>query len=162
MNNSATDTGMHARARHRRNTIRFALLAGLILPQLAWSAAGSTWKWQDADGNVTYGDSPPRGVAAEQVSVRIGSSSSASSGPAIGEPDEREQAGSARTTKVAAGISPEDAATLCQQAKTNLAVLDSNALIRQTDETGEERILDEQEKQDQMHTAREIIRYHCR
>ena len=166
MDNSATVAVMrHCAHRRRGKTISLALFAGLTLPQLTWSASNSTWKWQDAAGNITYGDAPPRGVAAEQVSVRIGSGRSVSSAGDFGASnDPGQEAAAENPTQVAdaRGISPERAAALCQQATTNLTILDSNALIRQTDEAGEERILDEQEKQEQIQTAREIIRYHCR
>ena len=154
MGKSAIDARISAKAHRRHKATQLLLCTALSLPAALSNAA--TWKWHDADGNVTYGDAPPRSAGAEAVRIHPGPGSRS-------QPDTSStprNAGSKPTAVAAATPSKQDK-TLCTQARTNLDILNSSALVRQTDENGEERILDENQKQAQIQTAQEIIRHHC-
>lgn len=136
------------------------LVASTLVPVTGYSA--TTYKWTDDEGNIVYGDRPPKGVDAEMIRISTGTSSSQESASAAKTPAEQEEEANAKAKAAqTAGVSPEKAKEFCQQAKGNLEVLENNALIRQADENGEERILSETEKLEQINTAREISRRYC-
>lgn len=129
---------------------------GLSTPLVA--ATKLTYKWLDDGGNVTYGDYPPKGVQAERIRISTGTSGGSSDDAMIPLPAGTSVAAAQPTVN---GVTREQAGKLCEQARSNLEVLTNNALIRQTDDTGEVRILDETQKQEQMNTARDIIQSYC-
>ena len=141
-----------------------ALVVGVALCHPLWAAARTTYKWLDQSGNVTYGDYPPRGSAAQPIRISTGTSAAptADAPPDAVAADGQEAVAVAAADTRAPGLSAAKAAELCQQARTNLEILDSHALIRQTDADGKVRILDDATKQEQIATARDIINAHCR
>ena len=139
-----------------------ALVVGVALCHPLWAAARTTYKWLDQSGNVTYGDYPPTGSAAQPIRISTGTSTaSTADAPPAAIAADRQQAVAAADTR-ASGLSAEKAAELCQQARTNLEILQSHALIRQTDADGKVHILDDATKQEQIATAGDIIKAHCR
>jgi hypothetical protein len=151
-----------------RNKTRYYLALLLVLgltPVVAAAAQTTTYKWLDEQGNVTYGDHPPKGVVAEEIRISTGTSSSrASNSPAASQAPASAAAapGKNTSTTAAQGVGPEKARQLCQQARSNLEVLQNNALIRQTDEQGNVTILDDSQKQEQIDTANKIIKDFCK
>jgi hypothetical protein len=139
-----------------------ALLALGLVPAL-WASSQTTYKWLDESGNVTYGDHPPLGVKAEEIRISTGTSSSTTEAVSGTTPETTPTASEPANTQPAtqSGLTPEKAKALCEQAKNNLVVLKSHALIRQTDENGEVLILDEGQKQEQIDTANAIIKDYC-
>ena len=134
------------------------ICAGLCHPPYV-AAARTTYKWLDDRGNVTYGDHPPLGVTAQTIRISTGTASSLPADPL---PAPADQPATVAAADTGTGLSAAQAAELCRQARTNLEVLESHALIRQTDANGEVRILDDGSKQQQIATARDIIKAHCR
>ncbi len=142
--------------------LTLALTIGLV-PAL-WATGTTTYKWLDESGNVTYGDHPPMGVEAEEIRISTGTSSSRSNtadSSAVAPTSAAPAKGKAQPA-VQSGLSPEQAKALCEQARNNLEVLQSHALIRQTDENGEVLILDEAQKQEQINTAKTISADYCK
>lgn len=142
--------------------LAIALSLGLAPTLLAGTA--TTYKWVDANGNITFGDHPPKGVEAEEIRISTGTSSSSAPDleapppPTDSLPEEKQATQTASSTQ----MSKEEAAQLCEQAKSNLEVLENHALIRQTGEDGEVRILEESEKQEQIATAQQIVKDYCK
>ncbi len=138
-----------------------ALLALGLMPTL-WASSQITYKWLDESGNVTYGDHPPLGVQAEEIRISTGTSSNTAQSSTV--PTGTPAATEAAETQPAPqpGLSPEEAKALCEQAKSNLVILKSHALIRQTDENGEVLILNDDQKQEQIDTANTIIKNYCK
>lgn len=141
-----------------------ALLALGLMPAL-WASSQITYKWLDESGNVTYGDHPPLGVEAEEIRISTGTSSSttnaASTSEAVSGTTPEGTPSASEPANTQPGLTPEKAKALCEQAKNNLVILKSHALIRQTDENGEVLILDEGQKQEQIDTANAIIKDFC-
>lgn len=149
-------------ANKSRYYLTVVLTIGLI-PAL-WAAGTTTYKWMDESGNVTYGDHPPMGVDAEEIRISTGTSSSRSNtadSSAVA-PTAAEPAGGKTQGAEQSGVSPEKAKALCEQARNNLEVLQNHALIRQTDENGEVLILNDDQKQEQINTAKTIITDYCK
>jgi hypothetical protein len=145
-----------------------AILLALGLAPSLWAASQVTYKWLDSNGQVTYGDHPPMGVKAEEIRISTGTSSSRNTSA----PDES-MAGDTKETSspddkaspspaLRQGPTAEEARALCEQARTNLEVLQNNALIRQTDEKGEVTILNDAQKQEQINTAKSIVKDFCK
>jgi hypothetical protein len=144
-----------------------ALLLFGLAPTLLWAASQTTYKWIDQNGRVTYGDHPPLGVKAEEIRISTGTSSASESAPdeagtAEATESEPRQDNKPASTPPASGPSPEEAQRLCEQARSNLEILQDHALIRQTDADGNVLILDESQKQEQINTARTIISQYCK
>ncbi len=143
---------------------RVAALLLFGLPTLLWAASQTTYKWIDQNGRVTYGDHPPLGVKAEEIRISTGTSSATGSSSVetsvAGDTESKTQPDT--TTAVASGPSPEEAQRLCEQARSNLEILQDHALIRQTDADGNVLILDDSQKQEQINTARTIIQRYCK
>lgn len=143
-----------------------AILLCCLAPTL-WAGSQTTYKWLDENGRVTYGDHPPQGVKAEEIRISTGTSSFANAA----DEDETQADQSPATdttpeTKATAannsGPTPEEAQRLCEQARSNLEVLQDHALIRQTDADGNVQILDDAQKQEQISTAKTIAARYCK
>lgn len=135
------------------------LVAGALSPLNSQAANTVTYKWLDEEGKVVYGDHPPKGVDAEQIRISTGTSSTEEAAQGFSDDPEakKEDEGQLKV----GGIDKDKADEYCKQARTNLEVLENNALIRQKDDQGQERILSEDEKQEQIATAREIANRFC-
>lgn len=141
------------------------LALSLVLSQSLWAANQTTWRWLDSEGKVTYGDHPPNGSEATQIRISTGTSSSNPGEASKAAVDENTEGGEPSTTDAKTpsqlAMNPEQSKALCLQARTNLIVLNEHAMIRQVDESGEKRILTEEEKQAQIKTAQDIIKNYC-
>lgn len=141
------------------------LVAALLVSSSA--EAGKVFRWVTSDGTVHYGEHPPQGVEATQMSTTTGKPSKRSSSRERVEPGEYtgEEAvpeqDSESTAAAPAPAKPKKDKGICERARYNLKVLDERARIRQTDENGEERYLSDEEKNKQKEKAREAIKTHC-
>lgn len=147
------------------SVLGLCLVAALLVSGSA--EAGKVFRWVTSDGTVHYGEHPPQGVAATQMSTTTGKPSKQSSSRERVEPGEdsgKEAApeqDSESTAAAPASVKPKKDKGVCERARYNLKVLDERARIRQTDENGEERYLSEEEKNKQKEKAREAIKTFC-
>ncbi len=159
-------------ARQRDLTRRLTLVAlGLCLVASllisSTTEAGQVYRWTTSDGTVHYGEHPPQGVEATQMSTTTGKPSKQSSRRERVEPGEysgEEPAAESKDETAAAEVAPpkpKKNKDICERAKYNLKVLTDRARIRQTDENGEERYLSDEEKDKQKEKAREAIKTYC-
>ncbi|MEM8500608.1 MAG: DUF4124 domain-containing protein [Pseudomonadota bacterium] len=147
------------------SALGFCLILALFLSSPA--EAGKVFRWTTSDGTVHYGEHPPQGVEATQMSTTTGKPSKQSSRRERVEPGEDTgkeapptQEGESTATAPAA-VKPKKDKGVCERARYNLKVLDERARIRQTDENGEERYLSDEEKNKQKEKAREAIKTFC-
>lgn len=91
-------------------------------------ARADTWRWTDAEGQVHYGDRPPRGVQAEQIKLQRKaaplSEDARQPRRAIPQGDEAEAARTAQADAEAANAQALDRSR-CDRARWSLAALDS-------------------------------------
>jgi hypothetical protein len=148
-----------------RSAYASCLVFSIILSQSLWAANQTTWRWLDSDGKVTYGDHPPNGTEATRIHISTGTSSSepAPNNDLAGGDQTTGSKASAKdpTSTSQLAMNPEKSKALCLQARTNLEILKDHAMIRQVDESGETRMLSEEEKQAQIKTAQTIIESYC-
>jgi hypothetical protein len=107
------------------------------------------YKWQEANGNWTYGAHPPTNVEAFEVKTT-------SSNRRKSEADD--------TSASTSTLSEADAkrhALYCETAKANLEALASDAVIHRRDETGQIVPVGEDEKELERENAEQAIEQYC-
>lgn len=155
-----------------RNLTLF-LIAALIAA--AAFASEDYYVWVDENGVTNYSQNNPRGHKAKHVtgSFRFGERdfSQAADAPGQGRPQsaagntdesgvDPDQAAAEQRSAVAANIAATKQKN-CETGKRNLAQLQSYSKIRMRGPDGKERVLSQQERQDQINEARQIIRDNC-
>lgn len=137
------------------------LLITALLLSATPAQAEKIYRWTDADGQVHFGSQPPRELQnkAEAIEVRTPRLSTPAAAP-----DTEATPAATTTTEVslAPGISAEQAAAYCQQARQQKETLAVNFNRRFQMPDGTFRPLTDAERAEQNKTADEIIRQHCR
>jgi hypothetical protein len=143
----------------------FMLSLGLGLASNTAIANGAVYRWVDSEGNVNYGEHPPKGV--EATLIKKGSKkrhkkkedSNEESSPAPDNASTPEQDTGASTAPAKPRIkkNPE----FCKRATANLKMLTDKARIRQRKANGEVHYLTEKEVEEQKEIARKAIKTHC-
>lgn len=163
--------------------ILYAVL--LLLPLLA-SAQGQ-WKWRDAQGNVQYSDRPPPvgtpdkdilsrpAVALKPRPVQVMAVGQAASVPAAPAP-----AASTAVERLAASEKAKQAreeetkrkteeqrnqqirADNCRAAKEQLATLESGLRVARANSKGEREVLDDTQRSELVHKARQTVAAECK
>jgi Domain of unknown function (DUF4124) len=113
------------------------------------------YRWKDTAGNTHYSDRPPEGVESEFIKFATGKRAKP---PAEEAAENAQKSASGDPKKME--ILPEKDPKLCKQAQGNLAAL-ASARIRITESDGTQRILTEEEKEEQRGNARKFIKLHC-
>ena len=117
------------------------------------------YRWVDAESQVHYGDQPPDGYPYERMN-RNPANASADPRPAP-----TQQASEADTAPSADGDAragaTEAAQRNCEQARTELKILEENARIREVQPDGSSRILSPEEKQARVERARSMAAANC-
>ncbi|SHK84915.1 protein of unknown function [Marinobacter antarcticus] len=147
-----------------RKTLMLTLLM-TVAPGMAMSA--SVYKWTDENGITHFGDRQPVGASSETVNVRSGTSSGAATSRSspqkrLGELQEQQQneADREKETAVEAARRKQREAN-CENARSNLKVIESNARIR-IQEDGEMRYLSPEEIAEQKEKLEEIAAENCK
>ncbi|MFK7731812.1 MAG: DUF4124 domain-containing protein [Pseudomonadales bacterium] len=149
------------------SALGLCLITAALLSRTA--DAGEVFRWTTSDGTVHYGEHPPQGVSATQMSTTTGKPSKRSSSRDRVEPGEdigKEAEAKAEQENQPAATAPTEAKPIkdkgiCERARYNLKVLDERARIRQKNEDGEESYLSEEQKDKQKEKAREAIKTYC-
>lgn len=146
-----------------RNALTLALLMAIV-PGIAMSA--SVYKWTDKEGVTHFGDRQPVGESSETVNVRSGTSSGTdnrrpSPQKRLGELQERQKAEIEKKQETAVETARrKQREANCENARSNLKVIDSNARIR-IEEEGEMRYLTPDEIAEQRMKLEEIAAENC-
>ena len=168
------------------NTPRYLALTALLLLSTAGAAATEIYRWVDADGSVHYSSVAPRDIPHE----RIDPGGIRRPAPTLASPDLRDSAPPA-TLPVPERVAPANDETdltaaqeearralaaeaaasraalieqqreLCQQARERYRQLTTHARVRVRSESGETRLLSEEELQSQLAQAQNAIVTHC-
>ncbi len=152
-----------------------SLLCSVLLLALAPSVQAQ-WKWRDAQGRVQYSDRPPPGAVAEKdilqrpspnaarvsTSATPASAATASaSAPAKAASEalsRAEQDRKAAEDKARKEIDAEN----CRTAQNRLRVLESGVRLRQTDDKGESKVVDDAARQEQTKQMQVMIAAACK
>ncbi|UXH80003.1 DUF4124 domain-containing protein [Roseateles amylovorans] len=155
-----------------------SLLCSVLLLALAPSVQAQ-WKWRDAQGRVQYSDRPPPGAVAEKDilqrpspnAVRAmspatpGTTAAATGASAPGRPasdassrDKVEQERKAAEDKVRKETDAEN----CRVAQNRMRMLESGVRMRQTDDKGESKVVDDAARQEQTKQMQAVIAASCK
>lgn len=155
-------------------------LASLLALALGASAAHAAkfYKWTDEKGVTHYTvDPPPPGAKSSEVRIKTSSYSDAEEpAPAAGTPLNKKAAGTgkgdAAKGKANAGATgkkedkavppaPERYAERCKTLRTNLETIQAHAQVRETDPSGETRMLSNEEKTARTEDLQREIKAYC-
>ncbi len=134
----------------------FGLVLAIALSGPVQAGKKGYWTWTDQKGNPQYADLPPEGVDAVFVEKNT-LNSAVSEGVQTG--SQNDDGAAASGPQAIEGIAAKDP-EICQQAKNNLAALES-ARVRITDPDGSKRFLTEDEKAAQRERAQKFIDLNC-
>jgi len=143
----------------------------------AGGVAAQTYRWVDKDGKVRYGDTPPPGVSARQLSgppappAPAAAPEAATKGakkgpstPADLDRDFRRRQAEAQKASDKAAREARDAETKrdnCARARETLAGLESGQRIVRTGADGERYYLDDAQREAEIRQARESVNSWC-
>jgi len=102
--------------------------------------AGTIHKWVDENGNVHYGDAPPAKTKSENVRVQSAPSNPGKPLPRLGTPDSDKEAGQPDQQ-----VSSEQAERYCNEARSDLNIINNSSRIRVKQADGSERYLSDVE-----------------
>lgn len=124
------------------------------------------YKWVDEDGQVHYGEKPGN-TGAEEITIRTNETTT----PRQINKDEEEIAESDKKNKKQQAeaaepeepkISKKEKRRLCNEAKSDLAAINSRGRLREIDEKGNYTYLTEQQRQQRISAAKKKQREFCR
>jgi hypothetical protein len=147
----------------KRQTLAFLASTLLVALTTQVTAGSAFYKWTDQDGVTHYTESPPPdGVSATEVRTRDTTSSDQEK--ALERLQERRDAADkARKRETEAAREQAEPAAVakerCDQYRENLEILRTKPVVRSKDpETGEETILDTEQREKMIKDAEEILR----
>ena len=158
----------------KQQTLIFALITALTVT--VSSANAETYQWKDSSGRTVVSDTPPPGQARESVRT-LGGAKPSSSTAAVATPTDapktmaekdlefrkRQQENAEKASKEAKEkAAADDKRDNCERAKKNVALMESGQRIATTDEKGERRIIEDDERQKELERARRSANDFCK
>lgn len=153
------------------------ILAAAAALLCSTAVAAQAYRWVDKDGKVRYGDTPPPGVSARQLSGPSASPAPAAAPdaaakgarkgpltPADQEKDYRKRQAEAQKSAEKAAQAERDAEAKrenCARARETLAGLESGQRIARTGADGERYYLDDAQREAETAKARESVKSWC-
>lgn len=139
------------------------LLAGLLGAMLAVPAMAGIYKWQDADGQVHFGEHPPPGVDAERIDARGMGPATPPEDEGTTEADDQpdEQAGDPEAETVEDQDREEALAEACEDVRQNVEILSDESLRRIQENGGDAQILSPEEREERLAEAQAFLEEHC-
>lgn len=143
---------------------RAMLLTAMLAIGFSSAPAGAAkdyYKWVDEDGVTHYSARPPYNRPSEIVSVTTGERSSVPAASAT-QNGSSSADGSASETRTAATESEKIKDPLrCENARSNLEVLQNNAKVRMKDEEGNIHYLTQEEKAEKIRESQQAVEESC-
>lgn len=142
-----------------RFNIAGALFLAVLLACSSLLAAPTIYKWTDDDGVVHYSEDPPADADYQPVSTSLPATSDRGSED-DSESDNGEAASETDQSETQEGPDPELVAERCEQARSNLKLLQENTRLM-TNDRGSERRLTREERQERIENLQEFIDEWC-
>lgn len=146
------------------NKLRFSLAGALsvaaLLACFSLFAAPTIYKWIDDDGVVHYSEDPPADVDYQRVSTSVPATSGSDDSDTGPDSDEDEPDAQTDQPEAQEGPDPEVVAERCEQARSNLQLLQENTRLM-TNDRGSERRLTREERQERIDNLQEFIDEWC-
>ena len=148
--------------------IIIATVSTVILFSSAVVVAEKIYKWTDAEGNVHYGSEKPVDAAAEKMKVDTGKTGVDRGAKAL---DDLKQQADDEAEKIkeegvpaqppVPSLPMKEVKRRCQNARQDLATIQSRGQLRERDEKGNTTYVSEKEKQKRIKAAKQQIREYC-
>lgn len=146
-----------------------SVITGLltILALMSAAHAAKVYKWVDEEGVTHYGEQAPTNKDFELISTSGAPASSknkAKNTPAAVEASSEKENAKPLDFEEQKKLREQEAQVRkdnCENAKANLKTIEENARIRIMDDNGEYRYLSEEERQQQLERAKNIIATNC-
>ncbi len=145
-----------------------SMLTALLLMLYQVSLFAGIYKWTDENGQVHYGQNPGA-MNAEKMTIR---SNETTKPRVIKTPENQLENGAQNSTDAPEEIQPEtfvekkipekERRHLCQQAKGDIASINSRGRMREINAKGEYRYLTEEQKQQRLNAAKKRKKKYCR
>lgn len=133
------------------------------------ASAGQVYKWVDKNGVVSFGSQPPESIPAQRVHVDTytppeqPTTEENADTQKAGETDKKDKKKAVTAKKPAKPqMSAAQRQMLCQQARNDLAALQSHGQIRHKDASGNISYMSDQQKQSRIDTDNRNIQQYCR
>ncbi|CAD5106931.1 DUF4124 domain-containing protein [Zestomonas carbonaria] len=141
---------------------RMILTGSLLLALSASAMASQVYKWVDEKGVTHFGAQPPEGQAATQINTTVPQIRSVAPTlpPADASADDQQKALDEKIKKEVASQELERK-KYCENTRNNLAQLRNNPRVRVTDDNGEVRRIDEEERQQRIRETEKAIQENC-
>lgn len=139
---------------------RMFIAASLLLALSAPALAGQVYKWVDDKGVTHFGAQPPQGQEAVQVNTTVAQPRLPAALPSLpAQPDPQR----AIDDKVKQEVAEQEAQRqkYCTDLRTNLAQLRNNPRLRVTEDNGESRRLNQEERQSRIAETEKAIEDGC-
>ncbi|MCY1281859.1 hypothetical protein D9M68_356250 [compost metagenome] len=142
---------------------RMILTGSLLLALSASVMASQVYKWVDDKGVTHFGAQPPQGQAATPISTTVAQPKVAAPAvPTFDNPGDAAQKAVDEKVKQEVASQEAERKKYCEGMRTNLAQLRNNPRLRVTEDSGEVRRIDEDERQNRIREAEKAIQDNCR
>ncbi len=142
----------------------------LILAFTCSIAAAQVYTWRDASGKVHYSDTPPPGVDARKMRAGTQEAAAPSSNApsrSLAEKDmnfrkRKDEADNLRAKGEKDRLEAEEAKRNCEQARSQLAALESGQRMNRFDASGERVPLDDEMRAQEIERTKKIVQSWCK
>lgn len=145
-------------------TLKYGALLFILIQGCAW---GSNYKWVDEQGHTQYGQTPPNGVAFEEVKASKASSSqkaeiSAFESQQAKEEEEKSKAEEALKTAEQESAEKRVWQANCTAAKVKLKSLQEKPKVRKVDAYGNLSLIPENDLQNKIDQSQKEVALYCK
>ena len=148
--------------------IIIATVSTVILFSSSVVVAEKIYKWTDAEGNVHYGSEKPVDAAAEKMKVDTGKTGVDRGAKALDDLKQQvdDEAEKIKEEGIPAqppvpSLPMKEVKKRCQNARQDLAIIQSRGQLRERDEKGNTTYVSEEEKQKRIKAAKRQIKEYC-
>jgi len=145
-----------------------ATISTVLLFSSATVLAGKIYKWTDAEGNVHYGSEKPADAPAEKMTVDTSKTGVNRGADALDNLKQQvdDEAEKVKEEGIPAqppvpSLPMKEVKKRCQNAKQDLATIQSRGQLRERDEKGEIRYVSDEEKQRRTKAAKKRVKEYC-
>lgn len=140
-----------------------AFFATILLLITSNQGIAAIYKWTNEEGQISYGSLPPQGVAYQRMGINteytpIPAPKTNKAGPKLAkEKGDKDASGDKE-----AAYTKEQQATLCANAKKDIASLNKGGRLRVKQEDGSSSVMTDKNKTERMKTMKSMMNKHCK
>ena len=128
---------------------------------MAVAAGNVLYKWKDKDGNIKFGDRPPKDVPYERIKVRNADSGGSSTSAITEKLKQKEEDDENKDVKKQLSKMQEEMKAACKAAKANMQTLNNAKLIKIPAEEGGTRLMTDEERAAKKEETQRQIETYC-